>query len=456
MTATNHTEHYGLSQYAENDRPTYTGDYNADMSKIDAAIHAASQTGAGMTTVEHTADLTGDGTTDGPLGVADTIARIEDIPSLDGYATAESVMQAIASAIADRLRAGDIKAGNAISVSVSGNDVTIGYTGENVANGNVPMNTVSGTIAHADDAYPTLPRKVLVHGRTVENLWPQHDMAQGGITVSVEETGLISITGTETSGNVRYLSAGGNIPCSPGQSFTLSVSNDALTGFEINGGFYGADGWKGSFSAGETMAAPEGSTEIRCMYAVSPNATVDWTGRVMLVEGDTAPDVFVPSGVNTVKPEKLVVYGKSEQDDRSEVDLPSAIGLADGDTLTIDRDGTTRIIHSEGEPTVLANVMLPQLPAPTFNVYATGGSIRPTVDVNYERDMNMVIGELENGSDGSLSDRVTKLEQALRQPTPNITGLTAEQLDSQYLDDYNIVRVGTPTRSNESEVDPNE
>lgn len=103
MTATNHTEHYGLSQYTEDDHPTYTGDYNGDMSKIDAAIFAATQSGGGMTTVEHTADLTGDGSADNPLGVADAIARTEDIPSLDGYATTESVTQAIASAIADRL-----------------------------------------------------------------------------------------------------------------------------------------------------------------------------------------------------------------------------------------------------------------------------------------------------------------------------------------------------------------
>lgn len=68
MTATNHTEHYGLSQYTEDDRPTYTGDYNGDMSKIDTAIYAASQSG-GLITVEHTADLTGDGTTAMPLGV---------------------------------------------------------------------------------------------------------------------------------------------------------------------------------------------------------------------------------------------------------------------------------------------------------------------------------------------------------------------------------------------------
>ena len=131
MTATNHTEHYGLSQYTDDDHPTYTGDYNGDMSKIDAAIYAASQSGGGgMATVEHTADLTGDGTVDSPLGVADTIARTEDIPSLDGYATTESVTQAITDAIADRLTAGDIKAGSGINIKTSGNQITINSVGD--------------------------------------------------------------------------------------------------------------------------------------------------------------------------------------------------------------------------------------------------------------------------------------------------------------------------------------
>lgn len=131
MTATNHTEHYELSQYTDNDHPTYTGDYNGDMSKIDAAIHAAAQ--SGMTAVTHTNDLTGDGSTGNPLGVADTIARTEDIPSLDGYATTESVTQAIASAIADRLTAGDIKPGNGINISTSGNQITISYIGDGLS-----------------------------------------------------------------------------------------------------------------------------------------------------------------------------------------------------------------------------------------------------------------------------------------------------------------------------------
>ena len=71
MTATNHTEHYGLSQYAQDDHPTYTGDYNGDMSKIDAAIYAASQTGGTgvLTAVAHDGTLAGDGTTADALSV---------------------------------------------------------------------------------------------------------------------------------------------------------------------------------------------------------------------------------------------------------------------------------------------------------------------------------------------------------------------------------------------------
>lgn len=71
MTASNHTEHYGLSQYVQDDHPTYAGDYNGDMSKIDEAIYAASLTGGtgGLTAVAHDDTLAGDGTTADALSV---------------------------------------------------------------------------------------------------------------------------------------------------------------------------------------------------------------------------------------------------------------------------------------------------------------------------------------------------------------------------------------------------
>lgn len=55
----------------------------------------------------------------------------------------------------------------------------------------------------------------------------------------------------------------------------------------------------------------------------------------------------------------------------------------------------------------------------------------------------------------ALTSRIATLESQVAALTaaapPYTTGLTATQLDTQYLDDYNIVRVGTPTHSSESE-----
>lgn len=101
MTASNHTGNYNLSQFAGSDRPTWLGDYNGDMAKIDAQLKRnaddiASATEGGLTTVAHTADLTGNGTSGSPLGVADTIARKTDIPDTSGFATTVALTSGLA------------------------------------------------------------------------------------------------------------------------------------------------------------------------------------------------------------------------------------------------------------------------------------------------------------------------------------------------------------------------
>lgn len=101
MTATNHTKNYNLSQFAGTDRPTWLGDYNGDMAKIDARLKQnaddiASASGDGLTTVAHTADLTGNGTSGSPLGVAATIAKKTDIPDVKGFATTSALTSGLA------------------------------------------------------------------------------------------------------------------------------------------------------------------------------------------------------------------------------------------------------------------------------------------------------------------------------------------------------------------------
>lgn len=101
MTATNKTANYKLSQFAGTDRPTWLGDYNSDMSKIDAQLKQnaddiASATAGGLTSVNHTADLTGNGTSGSPLGVASTIAKKTDIPDVSRFATSSALTSGLA------------------------------------------------------------------------------------------------------------------------------------------------------------------------------------------------------------------------------------------------------------------------------------------------------------------------------------------------------------------------
>lgn len=101
MTASNHTKNYNLSQFAGTDRPTWLGDYNGDMTKIDAQLKKnaddiATASASGIKTVAHTADLTGNGKADSPLGVAATIAKKTDIPDVTGFATSNALTSGLA------------------------------------------------------------------------------------------------------------------------------------------------------------------------------------------------------------------------------------------------------------------------------------------------------------------------------------------------------------------------
>lgn len=84
MTATNHTSNYNLSQFMATDRPTWQGDYNGDMSKIDAAIHNIASSG-GLREVAVSSPLSGKGTSSSPIGI-----------DLRGYATTSELTTGLA------------------------------------------------------------------------------------------------------------------------------------------------------------------------------------------------------------------------------------------------------------------------------------------------------------------------------------------------------------------------
>ena len=424
---------------------------------------------------------------------------------------------------------GDPGTDAAVEIQKAGTKYTASFTiprgdvGPAGVNENVPLGSTSGVVAQGTDAYPTLPRKVQVHGRTIENLCPAFNHVNNGVTFSTDANGYISIKGTATNA-IYEQSSIVNLP--QNTKVWIYVDSD----FKAKGikGIYAQSpgGWSLYASNTEVRSSTTSSaTSGSLVININSGVTVDTKIRVMFVASETEPDnhLFVPSGVHTVEPSKLVAAGKnllsypaadSSQfegaltlkneangpvkihadmatnyqghfydvgnisipagtytfsygddpikglqmavkfsDDSKfelvswetiskktftltgpktivqfyiqlknsekmgdftmypmlelsstksaweacktvEANLPSGISIADGDTLTIDRDGTTQIVHAEGEPTVLENVTLPELPAPTFNVYTAGGYVPSTVDVDYEQDVNLVLQAL--------------------------------------------------------------
>lgn len=425
---------------------------------------------------------------------------------------------------------GDPGTDAAVEIQKAGTKYTASFTiprgdvGPAGVNENVPLGSTSGVVAQGTDAYPTLPRKVQVHGRTIENLWSAYDQETNvGVTLDTDDTGLITVTGNATTNTeVTFYR---DIEANPGDTFTVMASvdtNNATGTLKIqcanqNGSYFAID----VSTTPKTFSIPEGnsglSLYIRIPYDESLPSSVRYQFYVTLVRGSEAPVAFVPSGVNTVEPTKLIIaggnpidlstlpsdlynvsgdtvtvvskdnrnwskipyssllppgkweiikYGSAnvqvgilpvgsanysaieslkpsysysgigyteikikafigngndfklqikKKDDPSdytipyftESNFPLDVSLANGDTLTIDRDGTTQIVHAEGEPTVLENVTLPELPSPTFNVYTTGGYIQPTVDVDYEQDVNLAL-DREIPHDATLVGNGTK------------------------------------------------
>lgn len=185
-------------------------------------------------------------------------------------------------------------------------------------NENVPLGTASGMVAQASDAYPALPRKVQVHGRTIENLWPTYNqVVDNGVTLNTDSTGLITVTGNATTNT--EVSFYRTIEANPGDTFTVKASVDTsnITGnlkiqcANQNGPYFAIE----ASTSPKTFSIPEGNSGlsllIKIPYDESLPLGVRYRFYVTLVRGSEAPVAFVPSGVNTVEPEKLIIGGKN-------------------------------------------------------------------------------------------------------------------------------------------------
>lgn len=223
-----------------------------------------------------------------------------------------------------------------------------------------------------------MPTKLVAAGKNLLS-YPAVDNSQfdGALTFKNEANGPVKIH-VDMATNYNGYFYNTNIPI-PAGTYTMSYGDNVIKALQM--GIKFADGGRFVISSYDhiskktsTLTEPKTITQL-FLQMKNDGKMGDFTAYPMLELGSTKSDWEACETVKT--------------------NLPSSISLADGDTLTIDRDGTTQIVHSEGEPTVLGNVTLPELPAPTFNVYTAGGYVPPTVDVDYEQDVNLVLQALK-------------------------------------------------------------
>ena len=219
------------------------------------------------------------------------------------------------------------------------------------------------------------PEKLVVH---TNNFFPNiPGSTKNGITLTQDTNGVYHMDGVSTIAGRILWQVAASVP-SGDYVFKHSASRSNIDGYinvlkpsQTTFQASSAAGTKGSI----TSSVNGFTFYIRC-NGLQQGVEYHDTVQIVLASGTDIPSNFPTN-------------------ESSEVALPSDLNLVDGDTLVIDSDGSTQITHSSGEPTPSTPVTLPEIPAPTFAIYTEGGLTRPTVDVDYEQDINIVINKLE-------------------------------------------------------------
>ena len=164
-------------------------------------------------------------------------------------------------------------------------------------------------------------KELRVKGRTVKNLWPVINKSKNDVTASTDGTGLITVTGTAAGGSVYLQESITSVV--PGRTVTLRISKAILgsTGItqvylrflDSSGTQIPGNGLVGIATTTTTITTTvlDGAASVLCGFETVQNGEVNWSGRVMLVEGSEAPDCFTPTGLHSVEPTNLVTAGKN-------------------------------------------------------------------------------------------------------------------------------------------------
>ena len=174
--------------------------------------------------------------------------------------------------------------------------------------------TVSGELITIDDSAYDGFKGMTVYGNTVQNLWVNPSGTSDGITVTSNDNGSITLSGSAIS-DIPYVAVNSYV-LRPNTSYTLSIdkafSENMRVGCRINDAFTGFSLTTGQTSMTFTTPATLTTVEMGVL-AVAAGVTVSGTYRIMLNEG-SEPEPWCPPGLNSVGDDgsvKIVTAGKN-------------------------------------------------------------------------------------------------------------------------------------------------
>lgn len=179
--------------------------------------------------------------------------------------------------------------------------------------GNVLVGEAEGYVAHAEDAYAQKPIEVRIKGKTRANLWVNPSGTSNGITVTANEDGSITISGTSMANSYIYSTI---YSLKPGSTYTLSIDKtvnvnisiqpyDNSDGFIINVAEIGGNG-----ASKNTGVFPKNAAYARLKIQCPPGTSISGTYRIMLNEG-SEPEPWCPPGLHGMQTGNLVTSGKN-------------------------------------------------------------------------------------------------------------------------------------------------
>ena len=280
-------------------------------------------------------------------------AAIDELPTTNDLTAAiaaeasarEKADQLLETEIDDKLDAADLVAGDNITITP---DPETGHVTIAAADTEISK-TACGQVVSIDDASEQIPLGLTVFGNTRQNLWVNPSGTQNGITVTSNDDGSLTLSGTASNQSVVQKTS---YVLAPGKSYRLSIdskiTDDTPSGSsytEVDVVFYdSSDEWITFTRIGygsvlsATFSVPTNAAYAKFRIVVKQGDTVSGTYRVMLNEGSEA-EPWCPPGLNGVDELFIVTAGKNLlklEDNLQQV-------TRNGITFTPNEDGTVTV-----------------------------------------------------------------------------------------------------------------